>query len=167
MAVNNFNQTQSPIYTGGVQQQVPLQYSYGANNLLMNTPYDNYMGRQVTSQPQIFNQNQYLKCRPVASKEEARAFQIDLDGSLWVFTDVGNEKIYTKQINTDGTAIFKTYTFVEDESPQAISNDYVTRGEFTKALQKIMAAIQVTDQKEPVPTTANSNKENNTIPLVF
>lgn len=115
MAVNNFN-TQQPIYGSNVQQQIPIQYPYG-NNLLTNTPYDNYMGRQITGQQQIFNQNQYLKCRPVASKEEARAFQIDLDGSLWVFTDVGNEKIYTKQINTDGTAVFKTYSFVEDEEP--------------------------------------------------
>jgi len=50
-----------------------------------------------------------LKCRPVSSKEEAMASQIDLDGSLWVFTDIGNGKIYTKQINNDGTASFRTY----------------------------------------------------------
>jgi hypothetical protein len=90
-----------------------FSYPYGNNNLLMNSPYDNYMGRQV----QQNLSNQYLKCRPVASKDEARAFQIDLDGSLWVFTDVANGKIYTKQINNDGTAAFKTYVFTEDENP--------------------------------------------------
>jgi hypothetical protein len=37
-------------------------------------------------------------------------FQIDLDGSLWVFPNVANGKIYTKQINNDGTASFKIYT---------------------------------------------------------
>lgn len=50
-----------------------------------------------------------MKCRPVSSKQEAMASQIDLDGSLWVFTDIGNGKIYTKQINNDGTASFRTY----------------------------------------------------------
>lgn len=167
MAVNNFN-TQQPIYGSNVQQQIPIQYPYG-NNLLTNTPYDNYMGRQITGQQQIFNQNQYLKCRPVASKEEARAFQIDLDGSLWVFTDVGNEKIYTKQINTDGTAVFKTYSFVEDEEPSIqVSNNYVTREQFTRALQKIMAAMQVDSSQEPVPAPAsNKSKENNSSVLVF
>jgi hypothetical protein len=53
--------------------------------LLNNSPYDNYMGR-IGSQTVL---NQFLKCRPVSSKDEARAFQIDLDGSLWVFTDLG------------------------------------------------------------------------------
>ncbi len=98
----------------GNPQMMPVQYPYGNNNLIMNTPYDNYMGRSVPQQNLV---NQYLKCRPVASKEEARAFQIDLDGSLWVFTDIGNGKIYTKQINNDGTATFKTYAFTEDENP--------------------------------------------------
>ena len=68
------------------------------------------MGKQAGAQGLMMNQ--FLKCRPVSSKEEARAYQIDLDGSLWVFTDIGNEKIYTKQVNNDGTATFKTYSFV-------------------------------------------------------
>lgn len=162
---NNFNQQQPVYMTGNVQQQIPVQYPYGTTaNLLMNSPYDNYMGRQVTGQQQIFNQNQYLKCRPVASKEEARAFQIDLDGSLWVFTDVGNEKIYTKQINTDGTAIFNTYSLVADEDPPAEvePNHYVTREEFTAALQKIAAAMQTGKSQEPVPAPAP-----NTSALIF
>ena len=37
------------------------QYPYN-NNLIMNTPYNNYMGVNVAA-------TQYLKCRPVASKE--------------------------------------------------------------------------------------------------
>lgn len=169
MATSNFNQQQVP-YIGNTQQAVPIQFPYGTNNLLTNTPYDNYMGRQITGQQQIFNQNQYLKCRPVASKEEARAFQIDLDGSLWVFTDTGNGKIYTKQINKDGKAAFNTYAFVEDENPSVQNdfNNYVTRDEFTKALQKIMAAMQVESPQGPVPTSAsNKSQENNSSVLVF
>lgn len=97
------------------QQPTPIQFPYGNNNMLLsNTPYDNYMGR---ANSQNLLANQFLKCRPVSSKDEARAYQIDLDGSLWVFTDVGNGKIYTKQVNNDGTATFKTYAFAEDENP--------------------------------------------------
>ena len=93
----------------------PPYPAYGGNGLIMNAPYtlDNYMGRIAPqqSQPQMNNNipNQYLRCRPVSSKEEAMAAQIDLDGSLWVFTDIGNDRIYTKKINNDGTASFITY----------------------------------------------------------
>ena len=108
----NMNQNQYGYYN---TQQNPIQYPYN-NNLISNTPYDNYMGRINQSQFQNL-QNQYLKCRPVSSREEAVAFQIDLDGSLWVFPNVANGKIYTKQISNDGSAIFKTYIFTEEEEP--------------------------------------------------
>ena len=97
------------------QPQIPIQFPYGSNNMLLsNSPYENYMGKNGS---QNLLSNQFLKCRPVSSKDEARAYQIDLDGSLWVFTDLGNGKIYTKQVNNDGTATFKTYVFTEDENP--------------------------------------------------
>ena len=122
------------------QPQTPIQFPYGNNNMLLsNTPYDNYMGRIGGSQNLL--SNQFLKCRPVSSKEEARAFQIDLDGSLWVFTDVGNGKIYTKQVNNDGTATFRTYAFVEDENPYG-NTQFVTKDEFNKVIQALMASIQ-------------------------
>ncbi len=85
-----------------------IQNPYGNNNMLMNLPYNNGSNYMVQGSN---SPNQFLKCRPVSSKDEARAYQIDLDGSLWVFTDVGNGKIYTKQVNNDGTATFKTYAF--------------------------------------------------------
>ena len=80
-------------------------------------------GGNQQQQPQQFNYNQFLKCRPVSSKEEAKASQIDLDGTLWVFTDVGNKSIYTKQINNDGTASFKIYEEVQEEIPQYASSN--------------------------------------------
>ncbi len=124
-----------------------IQYPY-ENNLIMNSPYDNYMGRQ--------QQNlsiQYLKCRPVSSKEQARACQIDLDGSLNVFTDVANGKIYTKQINNDGSASFKTYSFVEDNEESYNSSNFVTKDEFNKVIQALVASINNTND-------ANNNKNN-------
>ena len=63
----------------------------------------------------MYNQDRFLRCRPVSSREEAMASQIDLDGSLWVFTDVNNGRIYTKQINNDGTASFNTYVYTQEE----------------------------------------------------
>ena len=48
-----------------------------------------------------------LKGRPVSSLEEARALSIDFDGSVFYFPDLANKKIYTKQINMDGTAIYQ------------------------------------------------------------
>lgn len=97
------------------QVQQPVFYPNN-NNLISNTPYDNYMGR-VTQQNFYPNQNHFLRCRPVSSREEAMASQIDLDGSLWVFTDINNGKIYTKQINNDGTASFNTYEYVKEQIP--------------------------------------------------
>lgn len=134
----NLNQSGYPQPMDTMNNRNFIQYPY--NNLISNTPYDNYMGRNnfVTNQQA---QTQFLKCRPVSSKQEARAFQIDLDGSLWVFTDVGNEKIYTKQINNDGTASFKTYRLTQDEIP-ASDSEYVTKSEFQQVVQALTAAIQ-------------------------
>ena len=118
-------------------QQIPIQYPYG-NNVMAAMPYQTYntMGSQ--------SQNQFLKCKPVSSKEEAIAFQIDLDGSLWVFPNVANGKIYTKQISNDGKAIFNTYAYIEEkEQPNIDGNNFVTKDEFNKVIQSIMAAIPV------------------------
>ncbi len=138
-----------------LQPQYSNQFPFGNNNVLLNnSPYDNYMGRVNGSQ------NQFLKCRPVSSKDEARAFQIDLDGSLWVFTDLGNEKIYTKQVNNDGTASFKTYTFTaEDDNPYTMSSQYVTKEEFNKVVKQLVAAIRP-------PQSATPAKSNNTETLI-
>ena len=126
--------------------------------LLSNTnPYSNYMARPIDSQNLLSN-NQFLKCRPVSSKEEARAFQIDLDGSLWVFTDLGNGKIYTKQVNNDGTATFKTYAFAEDENPYS-SSQYVTKQEFNKVIQALMAAMPNNGAQEPVSAPAQTKEK--------
>ncbi len=88
-----------------LQQPIPNQFPYGNNNMLLS----NY-----GAVSQNLYSNQFLKCRPVSSKDEAKAYQIDLDGSLWVFTDLANGKIYTKQINNNGTATFQTYLLTQD-----------------------------------------------------
>ena len=77
----------------------------------------------------------YLKGRPVSSYEEARVAQIDLDGSVSIFPDLGNKRIYTKRINMDGTASINIYTLDEqpiEAAPTATptTQEYVTKAEF-------------------------------------
>jgi len=54
-----------------------------------------------------------LKGRLVSSLEEARATSIDFDGSVFYFPDLANKRIYTKQINMDGTATLCVYELRE------------------------------------------------------
>lgn len=149
----NYNNPNLGLQQPSQWQQPQMQIPYGNNNMLLNNnPYDNYMGNQRVNSQDLLSR-QYIKCRPVSSKDEARACQIDLDGSLWVFTDLGNGKIYTKQINNDGTAAFKTYAFVKDENPYDSSTEYVTKDEFNKVIQTLAAAIHPTQQQ-----TQNNNE---------
>lgn len=76
-----------------------------------------------------------IKGRPVSSIEEARAISIDFDGSIFYFPDLANKRIYTKQINMDGTASLKVYEFKEE--PVVTTPQYVTKEEFEEALKKL------------------------------
>ena len=86
----------------------------------------------------------FIKGRPVVSIDEARASQIDLDGSLYVFPDIGNKKIYTKQINLDGTASFNVFSLDDTpiSSPSVTqSASYVTRAELDKIIADLKAQL--------------------------
>ena len=89
---------------------------------------------------QVSPMSQFLKGRPVVSLEEARAAQIDLDGSLFVFTDIGNKKIYTKQINLDGTATLNIYTLDNPSSQNQAT--YITKEEFDTTIKSIKQEMQ-------------------------
>lgn len=92
-----------------------------------------------------------LKGRLVTSIDEVRATPIDFDGSIFYFPDVTSNRIYTKQINMDGTASFKVYelraTPIEPVMPNTAN--YITRDEFEAALAQIKQAISTTT-KPPV-----------------
>ena len=85
-----------------------------------------------------------LKGRPVTSLEEVKAATIDFDGSIFFFPDLANKKIYTKQINLDGTAILNVYelklTPIEHEN-------YITREEF----EAFVNSLQLPPQPVDVP----------------
>lgn len=140
------------------------------NNQQQNPYYQQYYQYpryQVDPSLTMYNQpvQTSIKGRPVLSIEEARAAQIDLDGSLHIFTDIGNKKIYTKQMNNDGTASLRVYSLVETDQPNSFSpnNEYITREEFEKAMAEIrgnLAQRAEPVQSAPTPTPAASVKTN-------
>lgn len=100
------------------------------------------MSTNVSPQPTNF-----LRGRPVTSMEEAKVAQIEFDGAINVFTDIANKRIYTKQINLDGTSSFNVYcqTAIEPEKPMKPS-DYVTREEYNDLLSKFEKLVAVITQ---------------------
>lgn len=70
----------------------------------------------------------YIKCQPVTSIDEAKAAMIDFDGSVHVFTDIANGRIYTKQINIDGAAVLNVYE-LKTQPQEARGNDLEKRVE--------------------------------------
>lgn len=113
----------------------------------MSNNYNYYP--QQTQQYQYMRQqpliSQGLKGRPVSSLEEARASSIDFDGSVFIFPDLANRCIYTKQINMDGTATLNIYELKERPIEQPIQ--YVTREEFDTALQQIKMMLTPVPQQ--------------------
>jgi hypothetical protein len=110
-------------------------YSYGgypaATASLIRPEVPNYMLPQAVPAA-------ILKGRPVSSYEEARVAQIDLDGSIFIFPDLGNKRIYTKKINIDGTASFNTYS-LEERPIEAIAalEAPVSREEFNELKKSV------------------------------
>ena len=97
-----------------------------------------YVPRPVQSQA-------YLKGRLVSSLEEARATSIDFDGSIFYFPDLANRRIYTKQINLDGTATLNMYELREmpivNEQQVFASTNFVTRDEFDQVVAQLKAML--------------------------
>lgn len=145
-------------YSGGVAPPTANMNNYYNNAYGFNPQqqYQRYNTGEVQSNiTPVYSSpmnNQFLKGRPVSSFEEARAAQVDFDGSLHIFTDIGNQKIYTKQINLDGTATLHTYQLIDgnsEEESHTQSIEYVTKEEFNQALSQIQAALtaRVEDNK--------------------
>lgn len=129
--------------------------------------YQNYNYYPITTNPQVSQQsyNPYLrqappqtglKGRPVSSLEEVRASSIDFDGSVFYFPDMANRRIYTKQINIDGTAALNVYELIElkNEPKEGIvlpsMDKFVTKEE----LQQVLAQFRQSLDEKTVPTPA-------------
>lgn len=115
-------------------------YPYGYQGNAVSAQEMQYQTQAYTPMPQAY----YLKGRPVVSIDEARASQIDLDGSLYIFPDLGNKRIYTKQINMDGTATFNVYELAPQAAVAPQNSDisnYVTKEELDEKLANLKASL--------------------------
>ena len=120
--------------------------------------------QQVTQQQPVYQMPSYLRQAPpqiglkgrlVSSLEEARATSIDFDGSVFYFPDLANKRIYTKQINMDGTATLCVYELrempVEREDSVSVPSieKFVTREEFERVLAELRQ--KPTEPAAPAP----------------
>ena len=112
----------------------------------MYQPQQTYYQQPVRMQPG-------LKGYPVSSLEEARAAVVDFDGSIFIFPDVVNKRIYTKQINMDGTATLNMYELTALPVP-VTEIAYVTKDDFNSAIGELknmfMAFAEQQKNAEPV-----------------
>ena len=109
----------------------------------MEAQYPQYAAGSVNTYPQMNGplaasqgpQTGFIKGRVVTSIDEVKGAMIDLDGGVHVFTDFGNHKIYTKQINLDGTATINTYSLdvpTPTEPPVVVNKE-----EFDRVVQSL------------------------------
>lgn len=133
---------------GNIQQQLAqnrmaqLESQYNGYNPYMQAMNQNQQYMQI---PQVQQPAQVVqvKGRPVSNIEEARASMIDLDGSLFVFPNVSNGEIYTKQIMLDGTAEFKVYKTEQiQKNEQNIKNEYVLKSEFEQVINELRKELE-------------------------
>lgn len=89
--------------------------------MFQNPYYPPYQppAQRLQQYEQFRNPQNVLKCMAVTSIDEAQGTMIDLDGSVTVFADLSNGKIYTKQIGMDGKAILNTYELQRPKPPAA------------------------------------------------
>ena len=111
-------------------------------------PYNGYpqaQGNYPQTYPQRYPQqqmqmpvNNIVKGRVVTGIEEARAAQVELDGTPSYFPSLGEGKIYVKYIGMDGLPVFQTF-IVEQPKPQMPG---ISLESLAQRVQNIENAIQ-------------------------
>ena len=123
---------QIPSYAAGIPTYNPMAYTQ-QRLATLEQQYPQFSQQPVGPQ---------IKCRAVTSLDEVKAAQIDLDGTLNVFVDAGNKKIYTKQVGLDGTA--PPITYIVDNKPQEEAkkeDQVVSVEEFNKTVDELKKEI--------------------------
>lgn len=129
--------------------------------------YPNYNYYPPRQQQQVQPQQQippFLKGRPVSSLEEVRAIPIDFDGSIFYFPDIANRRIYTKQINLDGTALINMYEFkpipvAQETTSNTNADSFITREEFDETMSKIKEMLAAIPAQSPQPAQKEVTKK--------
>lgn len=146
----NYNMYQSAANMNNAQQRLNNMERQFANNVMQPQPQQN------------FNQGSFLKGRAVSGIEEVRGAMIDMDGMVNIFTDFVNNKIYTKQLNADGTVIVKTYAL----APTEAAAEPVNMGHLNTAIeyfnQQIQGLKEDLDSMKNIKEAQPSDKQSNT-----
>lgn len=95
-----------------------------------------------------------LKGRMVSGLEEARAAQIDFDGSVSYFPCPSEGKIYTKSIDLNGMPVFMTYAV--QEAPQPLYADGTALGEIKARLSAVERVLKDLGYDEPNAIAGNA-----------
>ena len=126
--------------------------------LLQLEQQQNMMNNNIMSSSYQQPQGIYLKGRAVTGIEEVRGTIIDQDGSLFIFPDIGHNKIYTKQINIDGTATINSFAL--EKTPVQTEQKYVEVEQMNKIINSFNQQIQILQQKvEELSSAETSNKK--------
>ena len=115
----------------------------------------NYYPNVYSMQQQQTRLNQpLLKGRPVSSIDEVRAASVDFDGSIFYFPDLANNRIYSKQINLDGTSTILMYEL--KEIPKDIpTSQFITREEFETVINQLKGSLPTSPEEAQKPAAAN------------
>lgn len=108
-----------PTY-GTTNQMMPNQMQPSMNRYGMQQPngYQQPYPQAYNSFPQAPNPvPTIIKGRIVTGVEEARAAQVDLDGTVSYFPSPAENKIYVKYVGMDGIAVFNVYSLDESNAP--------------------------------------------------
>ena len=150
----------------------PYQQQIAQNRLNQMEQQYNNVGTYQSNNYQMQNSQQMgtmqvLKGRPVSSYDEAKASMIDLDGTLFVFTDIANHWfvftdianhcIYTKQILLDGSAELKTYVLQEQKQNETKQSGeanagYVLKKDFDRTVKELRKQIEGLKEALPYDT---------------
>ena len=139
-----------------------MNYNYPQTQC-QTTQYPGYGGYKPAPQYLQWTQtgSANLQVRPVSSIDEVKACPIDFDGSVFYFTDMANKKIYTKQINIDGTATINIYELKNLTQADQDANSFITRQEFENTVNQIREAFNkiITTQQQQIVTVEESKQE--------
>lgn len=134
--------------TPQMQQRLQALQQYNANQQLGSYQPGGYPVMPIQQQP-------YIKGRFVGGVEEAKAAQVDLDGSSTFFPAPAEGKIYEKLIDMNGLPVFRVYRLVKEEEKKPVYADTQSVQELKVRIERLEKAMTGGVCYESVPANAN------------
>lgn len=119
------------------QQYTPNPYAGAAPQMQQRLNYLQQQ-QQAYQQPQMFPTQMsgtYLKGRVVTGVDEAKAAQIDLDGTSTFFPCPAEGKIYEKSIDLNGLPVFRVYQLSNPQEQKQVV--YAERSYVDNLIQRV------------------------------